>query len=688
VTGTLERPSEVTVDPLRDLGVRRTPDGVEARVFSANATNLELCLLSDRDPNWIERSVRMVRDEHGVWTGRSRHLTPGQRYAFRAAGPIGPRHAFSPDTFLLDPYARGIVRVDNDLWRGVVVDDAFDWGGAQKPSTPLESTVVYETHVKGLTKQLRSVPPQLRGSYAGLAHESTIAYLKDLGVTAVELLPVQAFTSERRLVKQGLVNYWGYNPVAFFAPHASYASPAAQAGGPQAVLAEFKGMVRLLHEAGLEVILDVVYNHTAEETLGAPPISFRGIDNSTYYRQDDGGRYIDTTGCGNALDLSQEATQRVVLDSVRYWANEMQVDGFRFDLAVTLGRDHSGAFTPDHSLLTALREDPALQGVKLIAEPWDVGLGGWQTGAFPHGWSEWNDRYRDTVRDFWLTDVDVLRSGGLPRGGIGVLADRLAGSSERFGAARGPLASVNFITAHDGFTLADLTAYRSKRNLGNGESNRDGTDQNRSFNFGAEGPTRNERVLEPRRRAMRNLLGTLLLSAGVPMLLAGDEFGRTQRGNNNAYCHDAPLTWLNWRLDDWQRDLLAVTKRLITLRRENPALRPVRYAQRDEVIPGASEMHWFTGTGSRMTEAGWTAAENRTLQYLARFFEAGEHVNSALLVVHGEETAATVQLPEHDRITGYRLLWSSADDEAAGAVTAPGDTVEVDGTTLLLFRAE
>jgi glycogen operon protein len=662
----------VAVDPLGNLGVRSTPDGVEARVFSANASSVELCLLSDRDAHWIERSVRMRRDEHGVWTGRSRHLTPGQRYAFRATGPSGPRHAYSPETFLLDPYARGLVRVDNDMWRGVVVDDAFDWGGVPKPNTPLESTVVYEAHVKGLTKQLRSVPPQLRGSYAGLAHESTVAYLKDLGVTAVELLPVHAFTSERRLVKQGLANYWGYNSVAFFAPHAPYASPAAQSGGPQAVLAEFKGMVRLLHEAGIEVILDVVYNHTAEERLGAPPISFRGLDNSTYYRQDDSGRYIDTTGCGNALNFSQEATQRLVLDSVRYWATEMQVDGFRFDLAVTLGRGTSGAFSPEHPLLTALRDDPALRDVKLIAEPWDVGLGGWQTGAFPHGWSEWNDRYRDTVRDFWLTDVDVLRNGGIPRGGIGTFADRLAGSSERFGPARGPLASVDFVTAHDGFTLADLTTYHAKRNLGNGESNRDGTDQNRSFNFGVDGPTRNEKVLSARRRAMRNLLGTLLLSAGVPMLLAGDEFGRTQRGNNNAY---------------WQRDLHAVTRRLIALRRENPALRPVHFLRRDQEVPGAGEMHWFNRQGSRMTEAAWTSPENRTVQYLARSWSDGAAGNTVLLVVHGEETTETVTLPAHDGISTYTLLWSSADDAAGGSSHAPGDEIVADGTSLLLFGA-
>ena len=338
----------------------------------------------------------MRRADDGVWAASSSLLTPGRRYTIRVHGPEGPRHAFSRDTHLLDPYARGLVRVEEGAWRGVVVDDGFDWGGVGRPGTPLADSVIYEAHVRGLTKQLRGVPPHLRGTYAGLAHPATVAHLTELGVTAVELLPVQAFASERRLVKQGLANYWGYNTVGFFAPHMQYATLAAQRGGPQAVLTEFKGMVRLLHEAGIEVILDVVYNHTAEEGLDGPTLSFRGIDNSTYYRQDDSGRYLDTTGCGNTLDFSRAAVQRLVLDSVKYWAEEVQVDGFRFDLAVTLGRDGGGAYSPESPLLTALRDDPALAGVKLIAEPWDVGLGGWQTGGFPDGWSEWNDRYRDT----------------------------------------------------------------------------------------------------------------------------------------------------------------------------------------------------------------------------------------------------------------------------------------------------
>jgi glycogen debranching enzyme len=675
------------VDPFRDLGVRTTANGGEIRVFSATASRLELCLLNERDPSWVERSVPLKRDEHGVWSGRSPLLTPGRRYALRADGPDAPRNAFNGGTHLLDPYAKGLSRIDSDSWRSVVVDDSFDWGGVPKPKTPLDRTVVYEAHVKGLTKQLRGVPRDLRGTYAGLAHPATIEYLKSLGVTAVELLPVQTFSSERRLSKQGLANYWGYNTLAYFAPHAPYASPSAQAGGPQAVLTEFKGMVRLLHEAGLEVLLDVVYNHTAEEGLGGPHYSFRGLDNSTYYRQNDAGRYIDTTGCGNSLDFSQPIAERLVVDSIGYWANELQIDGFRFDLAVTLGRDGSGAFNPDHPLLKRLRDDPRLEGVKLIAEPWDVGLGGWQTGAFPNGWSEWNDRYRDATREFWLTDLDVLRNGGYPRTGIGVLANRLAGSSSRFSPERGPLAGVNFVTAHDGFTLADLVSYTTKHNLGNGESNRDGTDNNRSFNFGIEGQTRNEVVLHDRRRAMRNLLGTLLLSAGTPMLTAGDEIGRTQRGNNNAYCHDAPVTWLHWNLQDWQKDLLEVTRRLIRIRHENPALRPIRFADRDVQVPSSSEMHWFNADGETMDEAAWTHAENRTLQYMARSTPEHEDQNTTLLVVHGSETRMTVCLPVFDGITDYTLLWTSADDSVDGVPAKPGDSSELDGPTMLLYRA-
>ncbi|NUU06718.1 glycogen debranching protein GlgX [Leifsonia sp. C5G2] len=683
-------------DPLRNLGVHVGQQAGELRVFSANADAMELCLFDETDPNWLVKSVPMTRDANNVWVGRSRSLTVGTRYALRVSGPNAPANSFDPEALLIDPYARGLVHVGGDGWRSVVVPDGFDWGDARKPNTPLDHTVIYEAHVKGISRLNPDVPEELRGSYAGLAHESTIAYLKDLGVTAVELLPVQAFVSEQRLVQEGLTNYWGYNTLNFFSPHTPYASRSAQAAGPAAVLAEFKGMVKLLHLAGIEVILDVVYNHTAEEGIDGPRTSFRGIDNATYYRHDDTGAYIDVTGCGNTVDFGNPVPQRLVLDSLRYWANEMQIDGFRFDLAVTLGRGTDASFHRDHPLLVAAQTDPALQGVKLIAEPWDVGLGGWQTGNFPGpadghaGWSEWNDRYRDRVRNFWLADIAEARRNGQAPVGIGGFATRLAGSSNTFSPERGPLASVNFVTAHDGFTMADLTAYDVKHNLGNGEDNRDGTDNNRSFNHGVEGPTVDEAVLLTRAKAVRNLLGTLLLSAGVPMITAGDEYGRSQRGNNNAYCHDSELTWLSWLRTREQRELAETTKRLLQLRRENPALRPSRYAVAGQTTPNASHMDWYDATGQRMDDDDWNSPENRTLQYLAASTPDKEEFNRILLIVHGVEDDVEVSLPQAPGVTSYQLLWDSAtevpipEDETE---LSPGATRLVGGTSMQLYRA-
>jgi len=643
-------------------------------------------VLFDSDPDWITATIPLQRDEHAVWSAKSSRLVPGRRYGLRVSGPAATGNTFNPSTVLLDPYAHAVSRVTPRNWQSVVADDRFDWGNSVKPGTGLDHTVVYEAHVRGLTKLNPAVPPALRGTYAGLAHESTIEYLKDLGVTAVELLPVHAYSSERRLVGQGLSNYWGYNSLAFFAPHPLYASRENQQAGPQAVLREFKGMVKLLHEAGLEVYLDVVYNHTAEEGIGGPRTSFRGIDNRGYYRQNPDGEYIDTTGCGNTLDFGQSVPQRLVRDSIRYWANEMQIDGFRFDLAATLGRDERAHFDPEHPLLYGLRDDPELAGVKLIAEPWDVGMGGWQTGNFPYGWSEWNDRYRGTVRDFWLSDLAALRGGGAPRNGIGRLAEALAGSADVFRATRGPLTSLNFVTAHDGFTLADLTTYNYKHNIGNGEQNRDGTDDNRSFNFGVEGETRSPRIRAERRRAMRNLLGTLLLSAGIPMLTAGDEHGRTQRGNNNAYCHDSELTWVSWKHADWQRELFAVTKRLLALRRENPALRPSRFAKSHAPTPSASEMKWYSASGMEMSHDDWNSSETRCVQYMASSTPEFEDFNRVLVVVHGAEQELAVVLPAHEGVETYELLWSSA-DHGEGSIHAPGEVFAASGPTITLFRA-
>ncbi|HEY8590658.1 MAG TPA: glycogen debranching protein GlgX [Naasia sp.] len=674
-------------DHLRDLGVRAGADGGELRIWSGTADAVELCLFDDADPHWITATVPLVRDADGVWSGRSPLLTPGRAYGVRVSGPPGPGNTFNPSTVLLDPYARGVSRITPSTWRSVVTDESFDWAGTTKPAVPLDTTVVYETHVKGLTKLSPGLARELRGTYAGLANDHTVGYLRDLGITAVELLPVQAFASERRLVAQGRTNYWGYNSLSYFAPHPGYASTAAQKAGPAAVLREFKGMVRLLHEAGIEVFLDVVYNHTAEEGLGGPRTSFRGIDNSSYYRQATAGVYVDTTGCGNSLDFSQEAPVRMVLDSVRYWANEVQIDGFRFDLAVTLGRDERGGFDPEHPLLTGLRDDPALQGVKLIAEPWDVGFEGWQTGHFPPGWSEWNDRFRDTVRDFWLSDLAAARRGEHRAGSTGKLATALAGSADTFAKERGPLASVNFVTAHDGFTLADLTAYDTKHNLGNGEQNRDGTDNNRSFNFGVEGATRDQRILSARRRAMRNLLGTLLLSAGIPMLTAGDEFGRSQQGNNNPYCHDSELTWMSWQHSLWQQDLRKVTTKLLRLRRENPALRPSRYSVPHTRTPSASELSWYGEDGGPMTSHAWHDPGARCIQYVASSTPETEDANRVLLIINGSERDCAPTLPAHDDVGAYELLWTSADDAAEGDRLSPGDEFRLPGPALALFRA-
>ncbi|SDL04810.1 glycogen operon protein [Cryobacterium psychrotolerans] len=675
-------------DPLRDLGVRVSGGVGELRVWSEHADAVELCIFDGTDPNWIIKTVPMTQDAHGVWSGKSRLLAPGCRYGIRVSGPAGPTHAFHPEKTLIEPYSRGLVRVGADQWQSSVVDGSFDWAGAEKPRTPLDHAVVYEAHVRGISKLNPAVPADLRGTYAGLAHAATIGYLKNLGVTSIELLPVHAFVSEQRLLKQGLINYWGYNTQNFFSPHADYATKAAQAAGPEAVLREFKGMVKLLHEAGLEVILDVVYNHTAEEGPSGPVTSLRGVDNAAYYRQGDDGTYIDVTGCGNTVDFGHDVPSRLVLDSLRYWANDVQVDGFRFDLAATLARNGDVHFQQDHPLITAIRDDPDLAGTKLIAEPWDVGQGGWQTGNFPEGWTEWNDRYRDRMRSFWLTDIGGARRM-IPAGsGIGRFATRLAGSSNTFSQERGPLASLNFITAHDGFTMADLTAYNVKHNVGNGESNRDGTDSNLSFNHGTEGPTRDVSILTARRKAMRNLMGTLLLSAGVPMITAGDEFGRSQRGNNNAYCQDSELTWLNWDFDDWQQDLHRVSRRLLQLRRENPALRPVRFGRPGETTPGASRMNWYNALGRTMSEDDWNSPRERTLQYLAASTPEHEEYNRILLIVHGLERDTGVILPTHEDVTSYTLLWDSSHDDLRDAVIThdPGTPLLLTGASIQLLR--
>ncbi|MBG6217977.1 glycogen operon protein [Arthrobacter sp. CAN_A6] len=576
----------------------------------------------------------------GVHHGVIGPIAQGASYAFWPTGEALPG-APGTSQLLLDPYGRAIEVDDaasSPAYFSVFVEHSFDWGTSERPRTPWRDTVVYEAHVKGLTQLHPGVPENLRGTYAGLAHPAMVGYLKELGITAVELLPVHFHIDEPHLEPLGLTNYWGYNTLGFFAAHSGYATKQARAAGPEAVIAEFKGMVKQLHEAGLEVILDVVYNHTAEGPQGRPALCWRGLGDRDYYRHDDAGRYVDTTGCGNSLDFSKTKVVEFALDSLRYWAEEFQIDGFRFDLAVTLCRDESNTFTPRHPFLVAAGASRALRGVKLIAEPWDIGMGGWQTGNFPHGWADWNDGFRDTVKDFWLRDHAALRAGG--RGSSpGQLAGRLAGSTDTFArSGRSPLASLNFVTAHDGFTLADLTMYDRKHNEDNGEGNRDGHSDNRSYNHGAEGRSEDEGIIAAREQTARNLMASLLVSLGVPMITAGDEFGRTQRGNNNAYCQDNELAWVHWPQDAAARRMLEATRTLLTIRRDFLAGLPASFPARRD----SSTLLWFSAAGLPMTPGEWDNPATRTVQFLLG--SHGGTVNG-LVVMNGSLEDQRIHLP-------------------------------------------
>ncbi|RRJ86075.1 glycogen debranching enzyme GlgX [Gulosibacter macacae] len=682
----------MTASTTLDLGVIATPEGPRLRVWSRHATSMTLVLFDDDAP---VATLPMGRDGD-VWEVATPELHPGRRYALRVDGPQGGPHRFDPTLDSLDPYARHIENVGTAAsphWLSVVVaDEQFDWGTVSAPETPLRDTVIYEAHVKGLTQLAPFVPEHLRGTYAGLASTEMIAHLKRLGITAIELLPVHAFDSERHLRAQDMTNYWGYNTLGFFAPHAAYATEAARAEGPEAVAREFKGMVRLLHEAGIEVYLDVVYNHTADEGIDAPPRLFRGLDNASYYRHDLSGRLLDVTGCGNSVDASKPIVQQLIIDSLRYWHEEFGIDGFRFDLAVTLGRDAHHSFSTHHPLLTAIANDERLEGVKMIAEPWDVGVGGWQTGHFPPGWSEWNDEYRDRVRRFWVESFAQARITGQHREGVGKLTTAMAGSSNRFSDARGPIASVNFVTAHDGFTMRDLVSYNVKHNLLNGELNRDGTGENHSYNFGFEGETSDDRINALRRLSTRNLVGTLLLSAGVPMLVAGDEIARTQDGNNNPYNQDNETGWVDWSTFEYQTAHFHHVRRLLEIRHNYPVLRPVRYNHTTEIIEGASRLDWFDALGGSMDEWEWNSPATRSVQYLASTRTEEGDIIRVLVVVHGVEDPAPFRLPKVDGIEYYRLLWDSAVehiaeiDTDAMSLVVPGQRMRVTGPSMRVYE--
>jgi len=716
-------------EPLEPLGVHLVPGGARAAVLAAHADAVEVALLDDDGRGgWRERRVPLRRRRHGVWTASLPGVGPGQRYGLRVHGPWAPErgHRHNPAKLLLDPYARAVAgevawglevfghAVDAEQWlplagppaadgrdsaahvpHGVLVE-APRADPAARPRTPWSRTVVYEAHVRGLTMLHPGVPPELRGTYAALGHPAVVAHLRSLGVTALELLPVQAIASEASLARRGQRNYWGYSTLSWFAPEPRYATAAARAAGPAAVLAEVAGAVAALHAAGLEVLLDVVLNHSAESGADGPTLGLRGLDAATYYRLDGAGRDVDSTGCGNSLDFGSPRVVQLALDSLRHWVQAFGVDGFRFDLAPTLARGADGAYRADHPFLVAAAADPVLADVKLVAEPWDLGPDGWRTGSFPAPFAEWNDRFRDAAREFWLAGAGRTSCGEPPGAGLRDLATRISGSADLFAAGdRGPLASVSFVTAHDGFTLADATAFQHKVNEANGEGNRDGTDSNRSWNHGAEGWTGgddpDELLLEAlRRRSMRNLLATLLLSAGVPMLTGGDELGRTQGGNNNPYCLDDETSWVSWDLRPWQEDLLATTRLLTGLRRAHPVLSP----ERAPGGPGAAEgtvLSWFDADGAPMAPAQWEDQHLRTVQVLVGPAPGPASPGSLLLVLRGDLDDGDVALP----LPGagdYRLLWDSAVERypegAVGSPDAAGSRVPVSALSVRVYRLD
>ena len=608
------------------LGATFDGAGTNFALFSEVASRVELCLV---DEQGRESRIDMPEVDGFVWHAYLPRVQPGQRYGFRVHGPYDPSagHRCNPSKLLLDPYAKAIDgQVDGHeslfsysfkdpsrrntadsalhTMLSVVVNPYFDWGTDRPPRRDYHETVIYEAHVKGLTMTHPGLPEEVRGTYAGIGHPAMVEHLTDLGVTAIELMPVHQFVQDTHLQEKGMSNYWGYNTIGFFAPHNAYSSTGTR--GQQVM--EFKSMVRTLHQAGIEVILDVVYNHTAEGNQMGPTLCFRGIDNAAYYRlvDSDKAHYYDTTGTGNSLLMRHPHVLQLIMDSLRYWVNDMHVDGFRFDLASTLARqfhevDRLSAF------FDLIQQDPVVSQVKLIAEPWDVGDGGYQVGGFPPLWTEWNGKYRDTVRDFWRGEPSALAE----------FASRISGSSDLYEHnGRKPIASINFVTAHDGFTMRDLVSYNEKHNEANGEGGRDGESHNRSWNCGVEGETKDKDVNALRARQQRNMLATLLLSQGVPMILHGDELGRTQKGNNNTYCQDSRIAWVDWNLTDEQRSLLDFTQRLIALKMDHPVFRRRRFFAGDAAHGGESslgDIAWFTPAGQHMTHSDWSTGYARSL---------------------------------------------------------------------------
>jgi glycogen operon protein len=684
------------------LGAYWDGEGTNFAVYSPTATRADVCLF---DAAGAEHRVELSDHHFHIWHGYLPGVNPGQRYGFRMHGPHAPAQGLrhNPAKLLIDPYAKAIdgdfvddpACYDNDLDsapyvpRSVVATDAFPWGSDHRPDTAWEDTVIYELHVKGFTARHSGIPEELRGTYAGLAHPSVVSYLRNLGVTAVELLPIHHFVSEPALQRRGLRNYWGYNSIGFFAPHAAYATHIGRLGGNQ--VREFKAMVRALHAAGIEVILDVVYNHTGEGEPDGPILAYRGLDNGGYYRLDprDRSRYIDYTGCGNTLDVRVPSVLQMMMDSLRYWVSEMHVDGFRFDLASALARSLHDVDKLS-SFFDTIHQDPIVSQVKLIAEPWDLGAGGYQVGEFPPLWTEWNGKYRDAVRTFWSRGD----------GGVRDLGYRLTGSSDLYGDdGRLPFASINFITAHDGFTLRDLVTYERKHNEANGEQNRDGTDDNRSINLGVEGETDDAAINALRLRQVRSLLATLLLSTGVPMLVAGDERFRTQRGNNNAYCQDNEVSWLDWSDTETASDLLELTRRLIALRRSSPVLKQ-RVFFEGRPVPGGDgckDLAWFHPSGHELTEREWFDASLRTVgMYLDgrglrdRGPRGETRVDESYLVLlHSGDEAVRFTLPAMPWATAYDVVIDSTRPRGGEIreLHEGGAVIDISARAVLLLRA-
>ena len=679
--------------------------GTNFALFSANATRVEVCLFDDFEGGRETARIELPEYTDQIFHGYLPDVGPGSFYGYRVHGPYEPKagHRFNPNKLLLDPYARahaGALTWDpavfgyqmetgDDLTfderdsapfmpKCVVVDSNFDWKGeAGRIATPWDRTVVYEMHVKGFTRLHPAVPEALRGTYAGLGTREVIDYVRSLGVTSVELLPVHTFINDSHLLEKGLTNYWGYNSIGFFAPDPRYAADVPNS------LREFKEMVARFHEAGLEVILDVVYNHTAEGNEKGPTLSFKGIDNASYYRltPEEPRFYINDTGTGNTVNLSHPRVMQMVTDSLRYWAQEMHVDGFRFDLGTILAREPHG-FDDQSGFLKACGQDPVIGAVKLIAEPWDCGPGGYQVGAFPPGWAEWNDKFRDTVRDFWrgkASDRD--------------LAPRLTASRDQFDhAGRRPWSCVNFVTAHDGFTLADTVSYDAKHNLANGEDGQDGTSDNRSWNCGVEGPTDDPQILALRARQMRNMLATLLLSQGTPMLLGGDEFGRTQQGNNNAYCQDNEISWLDWEIGADGQALTRFVRKLTGLRHQYPILRRNRFltGEYNDAL-GVRDVSWINANGAEMQPADW---EDEGAKCLGMLMDGRSQVTgirkrgqdaTLLMVLNGHHDVVEFKLPEAPGGDGWTLLADTNAPEAGPASFGFGHAYQVTGRSLLLL---